>query len=81
MSKHDRREPDRTPEEPRPWRGFVLQQAPHGMRWARVALPESVVERYRVRDHEPADVRATVAARIANEIMGDDMITGRGWPK
>ena len=69
-------------EEPRPWRGFVLQQAPHGMRWARVALPESVVERYRVRDHEPADVPrdrrgAFIGTRIA---MGDDMITGRGWP-
>ena len=46
-----------------------------------MALRESDVERYRVRDHEPAYVRATVAARIGNEIMGDDMITGRGWPK
>lgn len=79
MSKHDRQQ---QPEpESRPWRGFAMQQTAQGLKWVRVALPEGVAERYRVREPEPPDLRAIVGARIANEIQGDDIITGRGWPK
>lgn len=67
--------------EPEPvWKGHVLLMGPGGTRWARVALPESVMRAHLVADIEPPNMRGFVASRVESELMSDGFVDGR-WPR
>lgn len=65
----------------RQWRGCVQVLEPGGLvRWAKVVIPESVVQAHAVAVFTP-DLRSRVSGLIENEMLSEHIVTGRGWVK
>lgn len=66
------------PEPERVWYACALVREGTLFRWAKVALPESVVRAHLVSEHPP-DLRSRVTPMIENELHSEGIVTGRGW--
>lgn len=64
------------------WIGWVLVPAgAMGWKWARVSLPESVMEAHRVGPMQPPDLRSMLVAHIENDLLNDRFVDRRGWTR
>lgn len=62
----------------RRWIGCVMVREGSMYRWARVSLPQSVLDAHAIEVYAP-DLRSRVTGLIENAMLGDGTITGRGW--
>jgi hypothetical protein len=60
--------------------GWVLIDCGHlGWAWARVRLPQSVIDAHIVGELNPPNSRPLIASKIAADIASDRILDRRGW--
>ncbi len=63
----------------RPWFAWAIRPRGTGWEWARVLLPDWMIDGYMVGQRHTPDTRAIVIARIENDMRSDAVSTGRRW--